>query len=111
MTWREKHIRRVKLWQKKNKKLLPKYTLTWRYGKKTNQHFTNCQKKQKNKCAICKESMNRPCMDHNKKCCPAKRSCGKCLRKLLCNSCNLGLGFFKDSPRLLLQAHKYLKTN
>jgi hypothetical protein len=31
------------------------------------------------------------------------------VRELICNSCNLGLGSFKDNPNLLLIAAEYLK--
>lgn len=32
-------------------------------------------------------------------------------RKLLCNMCNGGLGFFQDNPELLLTAAQYLKSH
>lgn len=48
-------------------------------------------------------------VDHNHKCCPGRRSCGKCLRSLLCDKCNRGLGFFDDSIERLMAAAKYIK--
>lgn len=35
-------------------------------------------------------------VDHNHNCCPGKKSCGKCIRGLLCNSCNLILGLLES---------------
>lgn len=47
--------------------------------------------KQNNKCAVCERvftGANKPCVDHNHACCSGKRSCGKCVRGLLCRGCN-----------------------
>ncbi len=65
--------------------------------------------KQENRCAVCRrEFVGNPCVDHNHKCCPGATSCGKCVRGLLCNDCNLGLGNFKDNPDFLNNAILYL---
>ena len=39
---------------------------------------------------------------------PRKRSCGRCIRGILCSNCNVGLGNFHDSPELLKAAISYL---
>lgn len=63
-------------------------------------------------CSICKspeKSGKRLSVDHDHRCCEGKRSCGKCIRGLICASCNNGLGRFKDSPELLRAAANYLE--
>lgn len=63
-------------------------------------------------CAICGERVNpdggRLAVDHDHDCCPGKRSCGKCVRGVLCGPCNKGLGLLRDSPELLTKAIDYL---
>lgn len=47
-------------------------------------------------------------MDHDRTCCPEGRSCGKCVRGLLCSACNTALGLFCDNPEILQSAIDYL---
>lgn len=47
-------------------------------------------------------------VDHDHSCCSGERSCGKCVRGLLCSNCNLLLGLASDSPSLLRSAITYL---
>jgi hypothetical protein len=47
-------------------------------------------------------------VDHDHSCCPGKKSCGACVRGLLCRPCNSGLGHLRDSPLLLHNAIAYL---
>jgi hypothetical protein len=64
---------------------------------------------QDSKCAICGlKSLVSLSVDHNHDCCNGRTSCGECVRGLLCNRCNLGLGAFDDNIDKLLQAIDYL---
>lgn len=65
---------------------------------------------QDGRCAICRcaEPTGRWCIDHDHACCPGMRACGKCIRGILCNSCNSGLGHFADDPERLRAAIAYL---
>lgn len=47
-------------------------------------------------------------IDHDHTCCSGSRSCGECVRGLLCGGCNRGLGQFKDNPLALQSAINYL---
>ncbi|QAY05329.1 hypothetical protein SEA_GATOR_97 [Mycobacterium phage Gator] len=48
-------------------------------------------------------------VDHDHSCCPGtKRSCGNCVRGLLCSGCNCALGFVRDSTARLLSLADYL---
>jgi len=64
-------------------------------------------------CAICGESepggIGTWHVDHNHACCAGKRSCGKCIRGLLCLQCNHMLGNSGDNPAVLEAAIRYLK--
>lgn len=67
------------------------------------------------RCDICKDRIViETChVDHDNSCCSkeitkARRCCGKCIRALLCGSCNQGLGNFKDDCYRLQEACNYL---
>ncbi len=56
---------------------------------------------QDGKCAICKDVMARPCIDH---CHKTNR-----VRGLLCHSCNAGIGALRDDPEIMGRAIEYVK--
>jgi len=64
------------------------------------------------RCAICQELPGDDrflAVDHDHQCCPdGSRTCGECIRGLLCFRCNTGIGRFNDDPDLLLRALSYL---
>lgn len=65
--------------------------------------------KQNGVCAICKGTWSKVLVvDHDHDCCPEEKTCGNCLRALLCGSCNAGLGWFKHNTNILNNAIKYL---
>lgn len=50
-------------------------------------------------------------VDHDHACCPGQKSCGKCIRGLLCYTCNCILGLAKDSIEKLDFCKSYLENN
>lgn len=66
-------------------------------------------------CAICKSPPDTKDtampVDHDHSCCPGNRSCGKCIRGILCRYCNSGIGYFKDSITVIESAIHYIKEN
>lgn len=82
----------------------------------TLEQYNSLIEKQKGLCAACKQipAPTKFCktgfnIDHDHACCPGPKSCGKCIRGLLCSACNNGLGCFKDNPTLLRQGATYLE--
>lgn len=47
-------------------------------------------------------------VDHDHSCCPGTKSCGRCIRGILCNNHNLAIGMFEDDVELLYAAIRYL---
>lgn len=67
---------------------------------------------QQGACAICggpESSTMAFSIDHDHGCCNTSRSCGKCVRGLLCKQCNSALGMVDDSVFVLEMAIRYLK--
>lgn len=67
---------------------------------------------QNNSCAICFSTEpgrgTRFAVDHDHNCCSGPRSCGDCVRGLLCHNCNLMLGTANDSIESLESGINYL---
>jgi hypothetical protein len=71
-------------------------------------------------CAICEEPESavdprtgltyRLSIDHDHSCCPGQDSCGACVRGLLCQCCNKGIGQLKDDPERVDRAAAYLRA-
>lgn len=64
-------------------------------------------------CAICGGGPGRHpsfSVDHDHTCCPGVKSCGACVRGLLCDTCNRVLGLFDDEPERFEKASSYLRS-
>lgn len=68
---------------------------------------------QNRKCAICRKNNpdgnNGWHIDHDHDCCIGPKTCGSCIRGILCSSCNKGIGHFFDSKEYLMNAINYLE--
>lgn len=62
-------------------------------------------------CAICgneNTNVRRLALDHDHKCCPGIGSCGKCVRDLLCNTCNTFVGWLEMDLERTKKALDYI---
>jgi hypothetical protein len=99
-------IRRNSSLYRKGWKLVEKYKMTL-------EDYDKLSKKQHRRCAGCnrhqKEFKNLFGVDHDHKCCRGAKSCGKCVRGLLCSTCNWALGNVQDNIETLKRLIKYLR--
>ena len=77
--------------------------LMYRYGINLNTYYAML-KAQEHTCAICQVALEphgkNTCVDHCHK--------TKKVRGILCNFCNLGIGYLREDPKLLDNAKEYL---
>lgn len=91
----------------KNRSDNPKKRLA-RKGISSDRH-DDLMRLQDGRCAVCRRLFEAtPHIDHDHSCCSGQSSCGKCVRGLLCETCNRGLGFFGDDVTVLASAIEYL---
>lgn len=94
---------RAKRWNTTNaertKALRTRYRLKTKYGL-TPMQYDRLVREHAGKCKICKTPAKKLVVDH----CHRTAT----VRGLLCRSCNVGLGHFRDNPKLLKRAIAYL---
>lgn len=86
--------------------------LTYRYGISM-EDYEKLLFEQNGVCAICQRSPEEVgvlAVDHDHRCCPTERTCGKCIRSLLCTDCNISIGRFNDDVVRLERAAEYLRS-
>ena len=97
---------------KRNRK--PQNNLSWRY-KISIEEYQEMLQAQNWVCAICKQpertiirgKLISLAVDHDHSCCPNRKSCGKCVRGILCKSCNLLIAQLENN-NLLRAINEYL---
>jgi hypothetical protein len=63
-------------------------------------------------CYACKKAElggKRLAIDHDHRCCPGKKSCGYCIRGLLCQNCNQALGKVQENIDTLERLIQHVK--
>ena len=101
---KEKRNAASKNWYQDNKEAVSASNRKRKYGISSEEYDTMLEE-QDNKCKICLVSFTNlsPQHIHTDHCHTTNK-----IRGLLCNFCNVGLGHFKDDPKLLLKASIYL---
>lgn len=83
----------------------------WRYSM-TTEDYNSMLEKQGGKCVCGATDPGRGyeafCVDHDHSCCPGEKSCGKCVRGLLCHNCNVALGLLDDDVERMMGLASYL---
>lgn len=100
-------------YNKKYRKENPRKILSARLKRQYNmtlEQYDKILEEQENGCAICGSEVTETpyFIDHDHKCCPGAKSCGECVRGLLCMMCNSALGMLKDDPEIIASALKYI---
>lgn len=93
---------------------LLKAKMKYRYGI-TLEKYLEISKAQGDVCYLCElpETMPRGdtairlAVDHDHACCPSTRSCGRCIRGLLCYNCNMYMGKVDRCPALQVRFADY----
>jgi len=96
-------VREAKHIYNQNRRELVANKIRFRKYDITQQQFDEMLQQQNGQCAICQKPMDKIHIDHN--------HVTGLVRQLLCNNCNLGLGFFKDDTGILRSAIDYIERN
>lgn len=80
----------------------------------TTEAFAQLLEEQAGVCAICRQlpsagTGDRWYVDHDHACCPGTKTCGECVRGILCLDCNIGIARFADDWVVLRLASEYLR--
>lgn len=84
----------------------------WEFYRLTPEKYNNIYAAQGGRCYICQRARGtgkkKLSVDHDHSCCPGPKSCGKCVRGLLCTTCNRFIGHLRDCPKAFIRASEYV---
>lgn len=83
------------------------YKPSWRRHNLTEEAYIELFNLYDGKCHSCKDN-DAVNIDHDHSCCDSYRSCGNCVRGLLCHGCNTALGLLQDSPKNIKNLLEYI---
>jgi len=111
----EKQTAKLKRWREEDPERFKGYTMRARFGISLEERAVLFEK-QGFACAGCgaKEDDGKHgfwMLDHDHNCCPARTTCGKCIRGILCRGCNFAIGSAKDSPEVLRNLATYVENH
>ena len=89
-----------------------KYAMKYRFGI-TQEQYDRMFVEQNGICAICENVSDNGqllCIDHDHSCCPGRKTCGECIRGLLCTRCNMAIGQLRENVTYLENAIKYIQS-
>lgn len=103
--WRTNQVEYLRQYERK--RTLRRYGLTL-------ESYEVLLSSQAGRCAICgtPSTIRNLSVDHDHRCCPDhKKSCGRCVRGLLCDRCNQVIGLLDDNPELAVSVASYLEKH
>lgn len=62
-------------------------------------------------CGLCNRQGKKLVVDHDHECCSSNKSCGKCIRGLVCYDCNIFLGRIDTIPDIYQKALVYKESH
>lgn len=117
-----KDLERSKLWYEKNKDVVAKkrkerrdpkrdkwYRLKYNF-KLDRKEYEKILEDQGGVCAICTLD-KRLYVDHDHNCCPTEFTCGKCVRGLICQKCNMMMHYVDEYSEYLEKGREYAKRH
>ena len=90
---------------------MPKGTTLWRHNL-TDKQYDDLWNRQGGRCALCFTESAKLVIDHDHSCCGPStgfnRTCGNCIRGLVCYRCNNFLGYLEGTPIDVLARSQYI---